>query len=102
MATRTVMNKKLQRLKYLILDSSLDKGIVMSDEEYTVDFLLEGLSKDQRLSDVEKCETLFDELLAKVPPGSDGLMLQPYWSPSNGDGPETRGAIIGFNEDHTR
>ena len=29
-------------------------------------------------------------------------MLQPYWSPSNGDGPETRGAIIGFNEDHTR
>ena len=45
--------------KYLILDSSLDKGIVMSDEEYTVDFLLEGLSKDQRLSDIEKCETLF-------------------------------------------
>ena len=29
-------------------------------------------------------------------------MLQPYWSPSNGDGPETRGAIIGFNEEHTR
>ena len=25
-------------------------------------------------------------------------MLQPYWSPSNGDGPETRGAVIGFNE----
>ena len=47
-------------------------------------------------------ESLFDELLAKVPPGCDGLMLQPYWSPSNGDGPETRGSIIGFNEDHTR
>ena len=31
----------------------------MSDEEYTVDFLLEGLSKDQRFSDIEKCETLF-------------------------------------------
>ena len=29
------------------------------------------------------------------------LMLQPYWSPSNGDGPETE-AIIGFNEEHTR
>ena len=27
---------------------------------------------------------------------------RPYWSPSNGDGPETRGSIIGFNEDHTR
>ena len=47
-------------------------------------------------------ESLFDELLAKVPAGCEGLMLQPYWSPSNGDGPETRGAIIGFNEDHTR
>ncbi len=58
----------------------------------------EQLAKEQNLQP----ETLFDKLLAKVPPGSDGLMLQPYWSPSNGDGPETRGAIIGFNEDHTR
>ena len=47
-------------------------------------------------------ESMFDELLAKVPAGCEGLMLQPYWSPSNGDGPETRGAIIGFNEEHTR
>ena len=47
-------------------------------------------------------ESLFDQLLAEVPAGSDGLMLQPYWSPSNGDGPETRGAIIGFTEAHTR
>ena len=47
-------------------------------------------------------ESLFDDLLASVPAGSQGLMLQPYWSPSNGDGPETRGAIIGFNEEHTR
>ena len=58
----------------------------------------EQLAKEKNLQP----ETLLDELLAKVPPGSDGLMLQPYWSPSNGDGPETRGAIIGFNEDHTR
>ena len=47
-------------------------------------------------------EVLFDDLLAQVPAGSEGLMLQPYWSPSNGDGPETRGAIIGFSEAHTR
>ena len=58
----------------------------------------EQLAKEKNLQP----ETLFDELLAKLPPGSDGLMLQPYWSPSNGDGPETRGAIIGFNEEHTR
>ncbi len=47
-------------------------------------------------------ESLFDDLLVSVPAGCQGLMLQPYWSPSNGDGPETRGAIIGFNEQHTR
>jgi sugar (pentulose or hexulose) kinase len=62
-----------------------------------------GLLEEQLAADKDLSpETLFDELLAKVPAGSDGLMLQPYWSPSNGDGPETRGAIIGFNEDHTR
>ena len=62
-----------------------------------------GLQEEQLAANQNlQPETLFDELLTKVPAGSDGLMLQPYWSPSNGDGPETRGAIIGFNEDHTR
>jgi sugar (pentulose or hexulose) kinase len=48
-------------------------------------------------------ETLFDELVRSVPPGSDGLVLQPYWSPGlKFPGPEARGAIIGFNDQHTR
>lgn len=48
-------------------------------------------------------ESLFDELVAAVPPGSDGLVLQPYWTPGViVPGPEARGAIIGFNETHTR
>jgi sugar (pentulose or hexulose) kinase len=38
-----------------------------------------------------------------VPPGSDGLVLQPYWSPGiKVPGPEARGAIIGFGGEHTR
>ena len=62
-----------------------------------------GLKEEQLAANQDlNPEKLFDELLSKVPAGSEGLMLQPYWSPSNGDGPETRGAIIGFNEDHTR
>ena len=62
-----------------------------------------GLQEEQLAAHQDTSpETLFDELLAKVPAGCEGLMLQPYWSPSNGDGPETRGAIIGFNEEHTR
>lgn len=48
-------------------------------------------------------ESLFDELLRAVPPGSDGLMLQPYWSGgTNNPGAEARGAIVGFSDVHTR
>jgi sugar (pentulose or hexulose) kinase len=48
-------------------------------------------------------ETLFDELVRVVPPGSQGLMLQPYWSPGiKVPGPEAKGAIIGFGDVHTR
>ena len=48
-------------------------------------------------------ETLFDELVNSVPAGSQGLILQPYWSPGLiVPGPEARGAIIGFGDVHTR
>ncbi|MES0873626.1 FGGY-family carbohydrate kinase [Sinimarinibacterium thermocellulolyticum] len=48
-------------------------------------------------------EALFDELVASVPAGSMGLMLQPYWSPGVRDpGPEAKGGIIGFGDVHTR
>ncbi len=48
-------------------------------------------------------ESLFDELVKRVPPGSMGLTLQPYWSPGVTDpGPEAKGAIIGFGDVHTR
>ncbi|MBI2839633.1 MAG: FGGY-family carbohydrate kinase [Acidobacteria bacterium] len=48
-------------------------------------------------------ETLFDELVNQVPPGSMGLVLQPYWSPGvKVPGPEAKGAVIGFGDVHTR
>jgi sugar (pentulose or hexulose) kinase len=48
-------------------------------------------------------EALFDELVRQVPPGSMGLILQPYWSPGlKHPGPEAKGAIIGFGDVHTR
>ena len=46
-------------------------------------------------------ESLFDDLVAKVPPGSMGLMLQPYWSPGIKN-LEAKGAILGFGDVHTR
>jgi sugar (pentulose or hexulose) kinase len=48
-------------------------------------------------------EELFDELVTAVPPGSMGLVLQPYWSPGvKVPGPEAKGAVIGFGDVHTR
>ena len=48
-------------------------------------------------------EALFDRLVDSVPPGSMGLMLQPYWSPGiKVPGPEAKGAMIGFGDVHTR
>ncbi|MEO5686788.1 MAG: FGGY-family carbohydrate kinase [Burkholderiaceae bacterium] len=48
-------------------------------------------------------EALLDELVAAVPPGSLGLILQPYWTPGiRHPGPDAKGAIIGFGDAHTR
>jgi sugar (pentulose or hexulose) kinase len=60
---------------------------------------------EQRLAEQQgiEPETLFDELVRAVPPGSHGLMLQPYWSPGlKVPGPEAKGAVIGFGGVHTR
>jgi sugar (pentulose or hexulose) kinase len=61
--------------------------------------------REQKLADEQgiEPETFFDDLIRSVPPGSDGLVLQPYWSPGlRFPGPEARGAVIGFNDVHTR
>ena len=46
-------------------------------------------------------EAYFDDLVESVPPGSMGLMLQPYWTPGIRM-PEAKGAIVGFGDIHTR
>lgn len=48
-------------------------------------------------------ETLIDQLLEQSPPGANGLVAQPYWSPGVCEpGPEARGALVGLNSQHTR
>ncbi len=46
-------------------------------------------------------EIILNKMLADVQPGSDGLILQPFWDPMLKN-PEARGSIIGFTSDHTR
>lgn len=68
-------------------------------------FKREFAHREQQLADERgvPVEQLFDELVASVPPGSMGLMLQPYWSPGVREpGPEAKGGVIGFGDVHTR
>lgn len=61
--------------------------------------------EEQRTANAEgvPVESLFDAFLRDTPPGANGLVAQPYWSPGvRVPGPEARGALIGFNASHTR
>lgn len=46
-------------------------------------------------------EELLNSKLSEIPPGSDGLVLQPYWGPGL-KRPLSKGAIVGFSDIHTR
>ena len=63
-----------------------------------------GLAEVQRAHDLGGTpDSLFEALLDETPPGADGLILQPYWSPGiRTPGPEARGGLIGFSDVHTR
>jgi sugar (pentulose or hexulose) kinase len=66
-------------------------------------FLDEFGSSEKLEAEVLKlsAEEILNKKIEQIPPGSDGLILQPYW----GQGlkrPEVRGAIVGFSETHTR
>lgn len=60
-------------------------------------------SSDSLEADILHLTTLdfLNKKMLEIKPGSDGLVLQPYWGPSL-ERPNTRGAIIGFSEKHTR
>lgn len=44
-------------------------------------------------------EKELDAMISAIPPGCEGLYVEPYWSPSL-KRPEARGAMIGFTERH--
>ncbi|MFH1885193.1 MAG: FGGY-family carbohydrate kinase [Pseudomonadota bacterium] len=73
---------------------------------WMVSWFKEQFGYEERLEAEEKgleAEVLFEKLVAGVPPGSMGLVLQPYWTPGlRNPGPEGKGAIIGFGDVHTK
>lgn len=45
-------------------------------------------------------EALLDDAVRDIPPGCEGLLLQPYWTPGILN-PTSRGAVVGFADYHT-
>ena len=56
----------------------------------------------QALEEKVSPEELLEKLIKDVPPGSMGLMLQPYWMPGPDLASAAKGSIIGFGDIHTR
>ncbi len=46
-------------------------------------------------------EQILDRIIEKIPPGSDGLMLQPFWK-ADLKNPDAKGSIIGFTDSHNK
>ena len=46
-------------------------------------------------------EEVLNQSIEKIPPGFEGLLLQPYWGPGLKI-PEAKGSIIGFSDYHTK
>lgn len=64
-------------------------------KEFSLKEMLEA--KEKKISP----EELLNQRLEDIPPGSHGLILQPYWGPGL-KSPEAKGSIIGFGDVHTR
>lgn len=56
----------------------------------------------QALEEKVSPEQLLENLIKDVPPGSMGLVLQPYWMPGPQLSSAAKGSIIGFGDIHTR
>jgi len=56
---------------------------------------------DEAKTQRQAIEEVLNAKLSEVPPGCDGLVLQPYWGPGLSR-PLAKGAIVGFSDVHTR
>lgn len=81
-----------------ILEVGVGGGLV------TVSWFVRELATHEALLSQEKKrspEELLDDAIRDIPPGSLGLLVQPYWTPPF-HRPQARGAILGFSMAHTR
>lgn len=71
---------------------------------WTVGWFIRQFGSDETLEariETLATEEVLNKKMLEIPPGSQGLVLQPYWGPGL-KRPEARGAIVGFSDFHTR
>lgn len=89
-----------------IIPQTYNTEVMVNRGYWMVTWYKEEFGLQERLLAKEKNTTpeiLLDELLRSTPPGSLGLVLQPYWGAgTSAKDPSARGAMIGFGEMHTR
>ena len=71
---------------------------------WLVSWFIEEFAELEKMEATNKncsIEKLLNEKLDKVPPGADGLILQPYWM-SDVRHPGASGTLIGLDDRHTR
>ncbi len=66
---------------------------------FKTNFAYEEVEESKR-SNVS-AEEILNQKIKNIPPGSNGLILQPYWSPHIKT-PQARGTILGFTDVHTK
>lgn len=81
---------------YFNMDVQIYRGYWMINW-FIEDFCHYDISTPEKLNKILK---QFNQEMLDVPPGCDGLILQPYWQPGLAK-PSARGAVIGFTDAHT-
>ncbi len=108
-ATVEITTKKyIEVLKYIPPYPSILKGYLNPEYEVYRGYWMVSWFKDEFAGNIvdavreagQTVENFLDKKLADIPPGADGLMLQPFWTPGI-TMKDARGAVIGFNDSHT-
>lgn len=72
---------------------------------YTISWFVEQFAdSDDRLQDGQTVEMLYDNLIADIPPGAEGLLLVPYWNSAMNPywDAAASGIVVGWRGIHTR
>ena len=106
---QTSTKKYIEPLKFMPAYPAVVSGYYNSEVQiYSGYWLISWFKKEFAENEVRIAEKLkvspeqvLNKVLKDIPPGSENLVLQPYWSPLLKI-PEAKGSIIGFSRHHTR